>query len=109
MVRQIALSSCEITGTDISAYRKVPDSEYANNAVLLGEKPNELQVFLDCLNNDAGIWDAFCTLEVQNVVAGLRSGMVCVQKGRLIFTDLRHLWRPRDIRLTTEDRVYTAS
>ncbi|VDP48372.1 unnamed protein product [Schistosoma mattheei] len=40
--------------------------------------------------------------------------MVCdeisarIQKARLAFTNLRHLWRWRDIRLSTKGRVYCA-
>ncbi|VDP33341.1 unnamed protein product [Schistosoma margrebowiei] len=42
-------------------------------------------------------------------------GLVCdeisarIQKARLAFTNLRHLWRRRDIRLSTKGRVYCAA
>ncbi|VDO47622.1 unnamed protein product [Schistosoma margrebowiei] len=42
-------------------------------------------------------------------------GLVCdeisarIQKARLAFANLRHLWRRRDIRLPTKGRVYCAS
>ncbi|KAH9587009.1 Tuftelin-interacting protein 11 [Schistosoma haematobium] len=42
-------------------------------------------------------------------------GLVCdkisvrIQKARLTFVNLRHLWRRRDIRLSTKERVYCAA
>ncbi|KAH9581016.1 hypothetical protein MS3_00000550 [Schistosoma haematobium] len=42
-------------------------------------------------------------------------GLVCdeisarIQEARLAFTNLRHLWRRRDIRLSTKGRVYCAA
>ncbi|CAH8489424.1 unnamed protein product [Schistosoma bovis] len=42
-------------------------------------------------------------------------GLVCdeisarIQKARLAFANLRHLWRRRDIRLSTKGRVYCAA
>lgn len=48
---KISLSSCKNNDIDICSDRNLSDLEYAEDAVLFSEDPNELQVLLDCLND----------------------------------------------------------
>lgn len=54
MIVEIALSSCEISGIYICSDRNLPESEHADDVVLLSYDSNNLQVFLDRLKDSLG-------------------------------------------------------
>lgn len=53
---KIIISPRRNDGIDICSDGNLADSEYADGVALLGEDPNELQVFLNRLNDGVGMF-----------------------------------------------------
>lgn len=60
---KITLSPCKNSSIDIRSDRELSDLEYAEDIVLLSKDASKMPIFLDRLNDSAGIFD------MQNVVA----------------------------------------
>lgn len=56
MVTEIIVSSRESSGIVIYSYDSVSDLGYASDIVLLSEDRSKLQVFLDRMNDNVGIF-----------------------------------------------------
>lgn len=67
---EIALFPCEESDVDICSDRNLFGLEYADDVVLLSENSSKIQVLLDRLSDYVVMFDVFCSLEVQNGVAG---------------------------------------
>lgn len=134
MVIDIDLFSCEDSGTDICSGRNLSDPEYSDYFVVLNEDPSWLSTILDCVGDNVDICHAKCKIlflewidskpilvltgEQLSEVDGFSHLDNCISPGglmsevsshaektRLLFINLRRLWRYRDIQISTKHRV----
>lgn len=56
MISKVAVYSCENSGTNICADKKLSDVEFVTDVVLLIEDSRKLQTFLDCTNDSVGLF-----------------------------------------------------
>ncbi|RTG88280.1 uncharacterized protein DC041_0005854 [Schistosoma bovis] len=100
-------------GVELLPGGSLVDLEYADYTVLF-EDAVKIQTFLTTLGNNASMFGIRFSLSKHKILIS-PCDLVCdeisarIQKARLAFTNLRHLWRRRDIRLSTKGWVYCAA
>lgn len=67
MMMDIALPPSDNNGIEICSDRKLPDLQYAENALVLPEDSSKLQVLSDCRSDILVMFGMFSTFEVESI------------------------------------------
>ncbi|KAH9581634.1 hypothetical protein MS3_00008710 [Schistosoma haematobium] len=111
----MTLSSSKFPGVELLPGDSLFDLEYTDDIVLFGEDADKMQSPLTTLSNNASMFGMRFSLSKCKMLLISPCSLVFekvssrIQKARLDFANLRHLWCRRDIRLSTKGQVYCAA